>query len=56
MKSKGPKTDPCGELNMIRQFASWNGFPKSICNGVINRAIDRCNRVATSAKNVWNLS
>ena len=27
------------ELSIIRKFASWNGFPRKICDGIIKRTL-----------------
>ena len=30
---------PC-EINIIKRFASWNDFPKSLVNSIINKTLD----------------
>lgn len=46
------------ELNIIRKFASWNGFPKQVCNSIIHHVLE--NKVkpkpreeAINLTNIW---
>ena len=35
------------ELSKIRCFASWNAFPKHVCNGIIKKTITKLNNATT---------
>ena len=46
------------ELNKIRKYASWNGFPKHICNSIIHRVLmnnvkRQPNEEAAKVSTIW---